>query len=52
MDGHSDQRDEADGNDRMHDQCQGVVFEPSVWRSTSTPFSYFSRMILGTGFPG
>jgi hypothetical protein len=26
--------------------------EPSIWRSTNTPFSYFSRIILGTGFPG
>ena len=41
-----------EGFSRQVSQCQGVVFEPSVWRSTRTPFSYFSRMIFGTGFLG
>ncbi len=50
MDGYGDQRDQADGDERRHDEREprpGVVFEPSVWRSIRTPFSSFSRIIIG-----
>ena len=50
MNGNNCQRGKADGDDGVYGEFRPVFapnVEPSMWRSTSTPFSYFSQIIFG-----